>query len=52
MDDGSIPGANQAVQDLADLIDANGIVRMYVTEAIDQTSAFSKNITNIQDMPA
>ncbi|MCE4373605.1 phosphatidylserine decarboxylase family protein [Xanthomonas hortorum] len=45
------PGyANQAVQDLANLIDTNGIVRMYVTEAIDQTSAFTKNIKNIQDM--
>ncbi|EKQ58420.1 hypothetical protein WS7_21240, partial [Xanthomonas citri pv. malvacearum str. GSPB2388] len=39
------PGyANQAVQDLANLIDTNGIVRMYVTEAIDQTSAFTKNM--------
>ncbi|WP_258072131.1 phophatidylserine decarboxylase associated domain-containing protein [Xanthomonas arboricola] len=44
--------ANQAVQNLADLIEANGIVRMYVTEAIDQTSAFTKNITSIQDMLA
>ncbi|MEA9562701.1 MULTISPECIES: phophatidylserine decarboxylase associated domain-containing protein [unclassified Xanthomonas] len=47
------PGyANQAVQDLANLIDTNGIVRMYVTEAIDQTSAFTKNIASIQDMLA
>ncbi|WP_232782257.1 phophatidylserine decarboxylase associated domain-containing protein [Xanthomonas citri] len=44
--------ANQAVQDLPDLIEANGIVRMYVTEAIDQTSAFTKNITSIQEMLA
>ncbi|MCC4616745.1 phophatidylserine decarboxylase associated domain-containing protein [Xanthomonas campestris pv. asclepiadis] len=42
--------ANQAVQDLADLIDTNAIVRMYVIEAIDQTSAFTSNITTLQDM--
>ncbi|AJK46713.1 phosphatidylserine decarboxylase family protein [Burkholderia plantarii] len=45
-------GRHPSVQAMADLINADSIVRMYVIEAIEQSAAFKKNVLDIDDMLA
>lgn len=50
--EGATTSYQPSVQELADLIETDGIVRMYVTEMIDQVPDKYKTVSNIEDLLA